>query len=46
MNRAEKRLHNLGKALGEGFGLLKNESASKIIFLNSRQDKRKDEFFL
>ena len=44
-NRAEKRSHNLGNALGEGLGLLKNEYASTIIFLNSRKDRRKDEVF-
>ena len=42
VNRAEKRSHNFGNALGEGLGLLKNECASKIIFLNFRKDRRKD----
>ena len=42
VNRVEKRSHNLGKALGEWLGLLKTESASNIIFLNSCKDIRKD----
>ena len=44
-----KRLRNLGKALGQGLGLLKNECANNIIFLNFRKDRRKDvkmEFFM
>ena len=44
-NRAEKRSRNLGNALGEGFGLLKNECGIKIISLNSRKDRGKDGFF-
>ena len=37
-NRAEMRSHNLG--------LLNNECASKIIFLNFRKDRRKTDFFV
>ena len=38
-NRAKKRSRNLGKALGEGLGLLKNEcSRIEDFFLISRND--------
>ena len=41
-NQAENHSHNLGKALGEGLGLLKVVSAPTM--LNSRKDV-KTEFF-
>ena len=41
-NQAEKCSGNLGKALGKGMDLLKNKCPSKIIFSNSRKDRRKD----
>ena len=37
-NRAEKRSHNLGKALGAGLGLLKT-SLSSYTLRNSKQNK-------